>query len=99
MCHYVYPTEKAYVASHFCIGHVLDMRLIDLYPYIYFDACGYTFMVSLCESFLIFVECKCLCDVFLHYVCIFRHDYALCYGCMFPIYCYGLCQFRISLSI
>ena len=41
------------------------------------------------ESFYDVVECKCLCDVLLHCVCIFRHDYALCCGCMFPIYCYG----------
>ena len=32
---YVYPIEKEYVASHFCIGHVLDMRLISLYLYIF----------------------------------------------------------------
>ena len=42
---YVYPTEKAYVASHFCIGHVLDMRLIDLYIYIYLTHVDALFMV------------------------------------------------------
>ena len=62
------------MASHFCIGHVLDMRLIDLYLYIFFDAHGCPFVVSLCESFYYAVECKCLCDVLLHYVCIFRHS-------------------------
>ena len=67
----MYPAEKAYVASHFCIGHVWDMRLIDLYIYIYFDAHGCAFMVLLCEYFYDVVECKCLCDVLLHYVCIF----------------------------
>ena len=65
MCRYVYPVEKAYVASHFCIGHVLDMRLID----IYIDAHGCAFMVLLCDSFYDVVECKCLCDVLLHCVC------------------------------
>ena len=62
------------MASHFCIGHVLDMRLINLYIYIYiyiyFDACGSAFMVLLCESFYDAMECKCLCDVLLHCVCI-----------------------------
>ena len=30
LCRYVYPAKKSYVASHFCIGHVLDMGLIYL---------------------------------------------------------------------
>ena len=77
------------MASRFCIGHVVDMRLMDLYLYIFFYARGCAFVVSLCESFYYVVGCKFLCDVLLHSVCIFRHDYALCYGCMFPIYCYG----------
>ena len=58
------------MASHFCIGHVLDMRLIDLYLYIFFDAHGCAFMVLLCESFYNDMECKFLCDVLLHCVCI-----------------------------
>ena len=45
-----------------------------------FYARGCAFVVSICESFYYAVGCKCLCDVLLHYVCIFRHDYALCYG-------------------
>ena len=57
------------MASHFCIGHVLDMRLIDLY--IYFDARGCAFMVLLCESFYDVVDWKFLCDALLHCVCIF----------------------------
>ena len=89
MCRYVYPAKKAYVASHFCIRHVLDIRLMDLYLYIFVDARGCAFVVSLHESFYYVVECKCLCDVLLHYVCIFRHDCALRYGCMFPICCCG----------
>ena len=55
LCHYVYPVEKAYVASYFCIGHVLDMLLIYLSIY-FFDARGCTFMVLLCESFYYVME-------------------------------------------
>ena len=54
--------------SHFCIGHVVDMRLIYLSIYI-FDAHGGAFMDLLCESFYDALEC--LCDVLLHSVCIF----------------------------
>ena len=43
---------------------------MDLYLYIYFYTHGCAFMVLLCESFYYVVECKCLCDVLLHYVCI-----------------------------
>ena len=58
------------MASRFCIGHVLDMRLIDLYLYIFLmhvDALLWFHYVSL---FYYVVECKCLCDVLLHCVCI-----------------------------
>ena len=84
------------MASRFCIGHVVDMRLMDLYLYIFLmhvDVLLWFYDVSL---FYYVVECKCLYDVLLHCVCIFRHDYALCYGCMFPICCYGCANLEHS---
>ena len=76
--------------SHFCIGHVVGMRLYGFISiYIFLTHVDALLWFLLCEYFYYVVECKCLCDVLLHYACIFRHDYALCCGCMFPIYCCG----------
>ena len=54
----------------FCIGYIVDMRLMDFISIYIFDAHGCDFMVLLCESFYYVVGCKCLCDVLLH-CCVF----------------------------
>ena len=76
------------MASHFCIGHVVDMRLMDLYLYIFLmhmDVLLWFYYVSL---FIMLWNSNAYV-MYYYTVCIFRHDYALCYDCMFPICCYG----------
>ena len=66
LCRYVYPIEKAYVDSHF----VLDMFWtcdLSIYLYIFLTHMD---AILLYESFYDDVECKCLCDVFLH-LCVY----------------------------
>ena len=71
----MYPVGKAYLASHFCIGHVLEMRLIDLYIYIlmHVDA-----LLWFCYVSLFMMLWNVNAYVLYYYtVCVlFRHDYA-----------------------
>ena len=71
---YVYPVEKAYVASHF----VLDMRLMDLYLYIFLmhvDVLLWFYYVSLfimlwnANDYVMYYYTMCLfLDMIVHYV-------------------------------
>ena len=75
------------MASHFCIGHVMDMRLMNLYLYIFLmhmDALLWFYYVSLfimlwnANAYVMYCYTVCVfLDMIMHYVMVVCFLYAV----------------------